>query len=617
MSWLKGLFGRKNADKTETAPENPAPKKEITLRQGSPEFDEFIARGTLDSSLDLAHGAHHLATLLDIDPANADWRGLIDRYVAAAGAEIDALLPETEKRYTATEALRAYLWQIRGRLADAVLRLVEVTEALGDPRYLDAWALDWLEAEGALDSLPEATGLQLFSCLLVRIPEGRQASAKRRRLTARWAALLEQAAPRYRPGGMLTLIRAGLLRKADRLDDALAVAGPLAEAASFNQAAAIGLALRRKGLFAESACAFARSVEIEPQNEAGYLEAGDSCVEAGDWLAARGWYEGALRVEPGQVWAEPSLLYCDWKLSGDTTLFDRLVDSAKAGNQRASQLWFLERGALEEPRDATANVLRQMRDAWAKQPPRPAKPGDKIQIGLSSIEAPSNRLAIALEFAAAGRDLTLGVSAPEPVGPDPREPVAEVAYRLWRYQGTDPYPALPPPSAETAGRIAALAAEPYDPTVNWAQASLAAEALGVGLVEEILAVMVHPPALPPGRHALAWLPRIQLVAAQVLGQIDTGWEDSVRRKALLSLLYGPFDWTTIAAIRVLAWIAREERATALDIHHCFETLELNRPEQGYWGWVERLYAEWPSLPFLFDTEREALRRKADELTGED
>ena len=51
MSWLKGLFGRKNADKTQTTPENPVPKKEITLRQGSPEFDEFIARGTLDSSL--------------------------------------------------------------------------------------------------------------------------------------------------------------------------------------------------------------------------------------------------------------------------------------------------------------------------------------------------------------------------------------------------------------------------------------------------------------------------------------------------------------------------------------------------------------------------------------
>ena len=65
MSWLKGLFGRKNADKTQTTPENPAPKKEITLRQGSPEFDEFIARGTLDSGQNLAHGAQHLATLLD------------------------------------------------------------------------------------------------------------------------------------------------------------------------------------------------------------------------------------------------------------------------------------------------------------------------------------------------------------------------------------------------------------------------------------------------------------------------------------------------------------------------------------------------------------------------
>ncbi len=613
MSWLKDLFGRKDADKPETS----APKQSISLRQGSPEFDEFIARGTLETGDELPHGAQHLANLVDVDPANPEWRALIDRYVAAAGPAIDALLPETEKRYTATEALRAYLWQVQGRLADAVLRLVEVTDALRDLRYLDGWALDWLEAEGAIEKLPEQTALRLFSLLLVLTPEGRYASARRLRLTGRWAALLERAAPRYTPSGLLTLQRAGLLRKADRLDAALAVTGPIEAAESFNHAAAIGLVLRRKGLFLESARAFARGIEIEPQNEAGYLEAGDSCFDATDWLAARGWYEGALRVEPGQVWAEPSILYCDWKLTGDGACFDRMVESAKAGNRRAHQLWFLERGALAEPQDATANALRQMREAWAKSSPRAAQDGEKVEIGLSSIEAPSNRLAIALEFAAAGRDLTIQISAPAPVGPDPRAPVAEIAHRIWRYDGTDAGPALPPPSAETAARIAALAAEPYDPPVNWAQASFAAEALGVGRVEEILAVMVHPPALPPGQHALAWLPRIQLVAAQVLGQLDAGWEESIRRKALLSLLHGPFDWTTTAAIRVLAWIAREERATALDIHKSFELLEQHRPEQGYWGWVEQLYQEWPSLPFLFDQEREELRRKAEELRRQD
>jgi tetratricopeptide (TPR) repeat protein len=624
MKWLSRLLGGKEP----LARENPAPKppqpagpavaeankKKLTFREGTPEFDLFIARGTLELGEDLPHGAQHLAQLLEVDPARGDWRALVDQYVHAAEPDIDALVPDTEPRYAATEALRAYLWQMQGRTADAVARLVDVCKAQGNARYLHAWALEWLEPEGAIEALPEHTCLAVLGTVLTHSEEVHISSARTLGYMRRWAGLAERAPLLREQTGLPIMLRAGLLRKAGRVDEALAVAGPIEHAQEFSRAAAIGLALRRKGRLEASAQAFAKGIELEPQNASGHLEAGNSCLEDGRWQQALQYYQAALQIEPGHAWAEPSASYCRWKLDQDESWMLRLADASMAGNARAHELIFRAHGHLNESGDASANILRQVRTSWMKEPPKPAAHEGDMALTVSTMEAPSNRLAFALEMAAFQQNGRLKVTVTAMPSIDPRRPVEEVTYLLWRFDGTDPYPALPPPSAEVSARIAALAAEPYDPQVNWARASHVAVKMGAGKVTELLAVMVHPPALPPGAHALAWLPRVQLAAAQVLGQIDEGWEQSARRRALLSLLYGPWDWTTCAAIRTLAWIAREEPAHATDVHQAFERLAAHAPDEGHWDWPGVLYKEWQTLPFLFDNERESLRAKEAALT---
>src|SRR5689334_4352655 len=98
----------------------------IHLRQGTAEFEEFVARGELEVGHDLKHGANHLANLLAYDPGNAEWVKLADDYLAAAGPEPESLIPRGEQLYAGTEALRAYVWWRLGRLADAVDLLVDV-----------------------------------------------------------------------------------------------------------------------------------------------------------------------------------------------------------------------------------------------------------------------------------------------------------------------------------------------------------------------------------------------------------------------------------------------------------------------------------------------------------
>jgi hypothetical protein len=214
-----------------------------------------------------------------------------------------------------------------------------------------------------------------------------------------------------------------------------------------------------------------------------------------------------------------------------------------------------------------------------------------------------------LEIAAKGADLALNFRVAAIPDPDPRQPMDEVRYLLWTYQGADATPGLPPPSEQVRQAIAELAQGNFDRHRSFARASRVAEQLGPQALPDILATMVHPPPLPPGREALEFVPRLQLEAMHVAAQVDDGWQGSQRRTALMSVLFGPMDWTTNAAIDVLAFLAERNPAYAFDIHKSFEFLERKRPQGGYCCWLAHLYYRWLSLPLLYDQEREDLRKK--------
>jgi hypothetical protein len=93
--------------------------------------------------------------------------------------------------------------------------------------------------------------------------------------------------------------------------------------------------------------------------------------------------------------------------------------------------------------------------------------------------------------------------------------------------------------------------------------------------------MVNPPPIPADKDALEWLPRIQLAATQVVAHIAGGWQSSARRDALLSALFGPRDWITLAAIITLAHLAEENPEIESDVRDRFKTLSEFIPDGGY------------------------------------
>lgn len=583
------------------------------LREDTAEFDYFVAEQALESGEDLKHGTHHLAQLLSFDPGRAEWLELAQGYLAATADRLDALIP-TEPRYATTEALRAYAWNAQGRTGEALELLITVTNAMDDLRYLDAWVLDWLEPEGMFEALPDHVALRLLGEVLNRVPECHKASFQGQAKMRRWADLAQRwnSAPHFEDEDDLpTMIKAGILRKAGRFDAALDVVGDIGQAATVNRLCAIGLILRRQDRPEDAEAAFAKAVALDPEEPSTLLEVGDTWFEREEWQKALVWYEKLLRQIPDHPWALASQAFCKWRLGGDEQHWDALIEMAHERNPRAHQLWYENTIALPEPGDSLAHILRRFRE-------RPeAAPSTPLEVSLSHLEAPSNLLALRMELRR--RDLpeqtTLTIlQIPQP---DPRRSYVEVDHPLWRYEGNDAFPTLPPPAAEVATAIVELACKPFDPFLNWDQASHVAAALGPERVVDLLAVMTHPPALPDEeRDPLEWIPRVQFSAGQVLAQIDDGWEGSRRRSALLSALFGPSDWTTVAAIRALALLASREPALSWPIHQHFEQLESYLPDSGYCCWEYTLYLNWRLVPCLTEVERENLEAKLDELDAE-
>ncbi len=95
--------------------------------------------------------------------------------------------------------------------------------------------------------------------------------------------------------------------------------------------------------------------------------------------------------------------------------------------------------------------------------------------------------------------------------------------------------------------------------------------------------------------------------------MDDGWEGSTRREALRSILLGPQDWPTNAAIEILTRLAREREAIAPDVHDAFQLLADHRPDFGACPWELCLYRHWVELPHLFPKEKEDLQRTLKEL----
>jgi tetratricopeptide (TPR) repeat protein len=512
-----------------------------------------VAREALSVG-DLRHCAHHVSNALVDAPESLEVDELVRRLFSAARDPL-TLVEAKGQVYVGTVVLRSRFLERLGRHGEALELLFRAQEAAPEAPLLVGLERFLEHPELFRDADIEALSAVMYA------PAADE--------PARFLPFLEGLRRPDQLSLRLEMSIARCLRGVGRVDEAVETSRKIVEQApGFLTFVSLGSSLKDADRDDEAAEAWSRALTYDPENIYVRMDIGDLELNRERYAEAARLYAEALEREPQNDWALPSWLYACWKESGDEAARARLVELAAKSSPGSRALQLADdaapyRFSLNPPRSSVMQSGRhalELRDGL-------------VSVASSSIEAPSAVFALfdsARELSPEG-DLP-GVSFSGIPTPDPRVPLAPVTRALWRYPsggllariagkpGESAEPGVPPPVPEITSRVERVIATPYD-LERWTKsaAALAVE-LSESDIDQLLAVMVHPP--PPPKSADPWEFRfaVQVAAALVISYVGDGWEGSARRSALSDLLLGPVDWTTSAAIIAACNLARTEPA---------------------------------------------------------
>lgn len=498
-------------------------------------FDDALARG------ELGHALEHLARAAILGPVDPQLLRAIE--VAAGRCALVDAVPDDD--YAGHQVLRAHGLHRAGRSDDAIVHLAQVASALPDVG-LERVLARWLTARRAGDARPSPDAWRQLAALLAsaatstiglhRLLPGEQA------LLAGYAELAVACAS-CAPPGLVAGAVSGVLRRVGRGELALRVVDveDLAPVLVHSQRA---LALRALGDGAGAAKEFAAAAALNPE-PVYVIEQARSWFVAGEHARARALL---AQLPPGDdPEVEVLARACD----------EPAVDDPIAALDRMRR--HVIAPTAEPPSDATMNGLRNHRGQLGS-------PGQSaITIAVSGWESPSNRLLIALYATGTGDVSTAAYSAePGALDVDPTSHRRGDAPPVWAVRDGIVAPVGPPPAPALRRELADVAASGAGLALLWERAGVVAARLDGAQAGEVARAMVHPPedaaflaTLPEGLY------RYQIAGAYVLAQLPAPW--SVRAPVLTTLLFGPIDWVSAAAVLALGQLALQDAEAAPQI----------------------------------------------------
>jgi tetratricopeptide (TPR) repeat protein len=558
----------------------------------SPDDPLDAAREALENE-NLPAAVRHVASALGEDPNRSEALAVLDEIIAAAADPLDLIPDDDLPTPSGLAAVHAYILADQGRVADAIDKLLGVIGSRPDVLYID-WVLGWLarpEAAGRLDidKLAAFVGNLLEQLPALTAPHGGG------RDTLARMPLFIQLVRRTQPAdGHFLAVGAALLCRLGNLDEALQLAREAyTRDPGSHTASALASTHAARNELDQALQAFRDALTHEPGDASARVSMADLLVHHGRMQEAQDLYAEVLEREPDQEGAEPSYYFLRFIAGNEESWRDKLLAlaEAKPDNERAQRLAqqvtpYL--GYLPDPPDMTP-MLQQ-------------SPEEGRGATLPHLEAPSNY--VAFEWLQ-----RLDVTVARIQKPDPRLPRGPAEYLLWTYEGTHPRVAVAPPAPSVSQAVADLASQPYRLEAWWGHARRLGRQMGPERVDDLLATMVYPPGVARVDRPAVWVYRVQVAAALTLAHVDSGWEDSARRKALLALAHGPMDWTVDAALVALAALARDEDEAAEEVARLFRALRKGVPADGTISYYPALMWCALRLPDVSDEDREELRGK--------
>lgn len=564
---------------------------------------ETFQRGELISAMLFASDA------LMLFPNERSYLDLADEIALAAPDPLSTVPVATGAVHVATAAVRARILMMQKRLPEAIDLLCQVIEVAPELGYLP-WLARWCNPE-----VIARLGWDVFGQHVVRtvlragssVPPAIAADDPRV-VNVRAGADLFAALRQQYPNEAVLYFGEALLRR--RLGDAsatvnVALQGVQRFPRDWKIQTAAANAFRQAGRPDESERHARQALQIDPKDSSPLHDLGWAYLDAQQYERAAQIFHELLSREPDYEDAKPSYHYARYRAYGapedKNALF--VLREREWWSQLTRQLceeiepmqaYFT---FLQGPGDAIANAAR----SFARELSPILKccgQGLQCSIGFESkyLESPSVGMAFDLVMRSMGASGTLEVKVEEIQQPDPRADKAQVQYRLWSYQGTTPqklYPAADPRAQQV---IASLASQLYRQDVWDAGAQAIAQQWGDAWLHGFLAVMTDPPPPPPetGFDGFYWVYRCQVAAALVLSHLGP-WQSGPGRGALFSLVFGPSDWTTSAAIIALGFRARSDPAARPEIEQLFGWLRTQAPARGYTAWETVLAHVWLGL----------------------
>ncbi|MCB9589693.1 MAG: tetratricopeptide repeat protein [Polyangiaceae bacterium] len=573
--------------------------------------EQVLERANAEAQRCLAAGEHqaaaeYLTQLLLAEPSNPAYQTMMRRLLSDVEDPL-ALAPLSNPLDLNVAVRHAFILGEMGRSIDATGLMLDVLAAVpGIPTWV--WIARWLDAhDGPID----ATTLGALSqklALAVRTGKAHLGDAGTTPVLV-VGELLQRKAPRHVELGLyvVTLFRqAGKLRRAAEIAEQL-----LSVERTWRTLVALAAVQREQFNFPAAIKHLEQAAKLERNEASTFLDLGDIQLTLGEFERAREAYSQALALRPDKAWAKSSLLLCRYFLEGDTLHLEALRRTAASGEQRAQELLSrLEKpawvGYLPTPLDPETAALSAAIETLKQHPAVDTEQeAANIRLNVSQLGAPSLQLGFIVGVRLLGHRAKLSLGIQRIPEPDPRVSTGQPLFSVWRYDGATAVAALPPPTADVEPQIAAIAYTPYELGAWWRLAKQQAQTLAPTNVSDLLACLVHIPLPKPpdsSEYELIiqphdWVQRVQIASCLLIANLDEGWQGSVRQAALESLLNGPVDWTTNAALVALAGIARHEPELAETIRPLFAGLQDRVPRDGSFScMLHPLACLWGSLP---------------------
>lgn len=546
---------------------------------------------------DSKHASIHIANALAIGPLTVDLEHLIDR-LASLVKEPDSFVLSSENMSLGYALLRAHLLTYSGKINESINIIRNILKSDHGKREYADWIINWILINKSFSNIDVVHICGLLSYYITLAEQLGDRNSKISSLIP----FAEGARNAYPDDPLLTYISSIMLRRSGECQLAYDIAenmylmNPTYELAIAKAMAAIKL-----GMIQHSIDCLHEAANMNPNETSIIYDIADNCIRLGKFTKAKECFRSILEKEPGDKKAQAGLFFTSYytNANNNNSFLEKLKKICRTNISGYSHTLYNNIitpyiGFIPEPVEANINTIKKLT--------RERNIGDlgSLEITSSYPEAPSSYISIIQELSKDNKIIELQYAYENTTEPDSRKPISGIKYNLWSGDNVL-QPVVSPPNLTLLKDVIKIAQSDYYCDSWWYKCMDLGKKLGYDVIDDLLGIMAHPPMPEKPINSWQWMRKVQFAATFTLANIDTGWEGSLRKDIVKSLILGPMDWTVEAGLIAAGLIGRDNINYHDDIVNLFNERYNNIPDTGHVCYLSALCVPMLTMLDIPDT----------------